>query len=189
MKKALLVLASMALIGFIGLAALPNHDLEARPYQGPALQTGGGDMQTGSYITLGNYPGATGRIMQYGLALVNITAGDVLVGPLDLSYTANMGVSKTTTAGDVTAIGVAYETASYGQPVRFVIRGLTKVKSMVNVTVGVTYGTGGTAGAVSGTSGLTAGTYTSLSRSPIVVISAETRTLGADGLFLGNVNR
>ncbi len=176
MKKMLL-----SLVVALGLAA---HGAAA-VNDGTPLLTGGGDMLSGSMVTLGNYAGAPSTIAVYGLALCDITKGDIVVGPLGTSYTARMGVSKTATAGDVTAIGIALATASYGAQVRIGILGpVIATSGITSWTVGQTFGTAGTAGYITATSGLTAGTYTSLSMTPIKGRVMSTKVTAAGGSIL-----
>lgn len=190
MKHIFLATLAIACVAFMGLLVMPSTPARATAYQGANLQLGGGDMLAGSYIALGNYAGASSGIVVHAIALCTITKGDLVVGPFGTTYTARMGVSKTTTAGDVTALGVAYESAAYGTDVRIVTYGVARVACGTGhvTTVGETFGASGVAGQVTPTSTLTAGTYTSLSRSPIKVLSLEARTVGADQLFLGCVN-
>ena len=195
MKKILsfyLVSMFVALLGLLTIGIMHSTPASASTIgsSGPDVTSfSGGDLSPGKYIMLGNYPGATAALGIQGLAMVNITKGDILTGFFGTTYTAQMSVSKTTTAGDVAVIGVAWETATAGNPVRIVTQGVCLVNTCVSVTRGTTYGCSGLAGQVTATSSLTAGTYTSLSRSPIAVTSLENRTVAAAaGLFHGYVN-
>jgi hypothetical protein len=173
MKK--LILALVAVLG-LGIQAV------AAPSGSAPLTTQGGELQNGGSIVLGNYAGAKGTIAVYGLALCNITAGDIVVGPLNTTYTAMLGVSKTTTAGDVTAMGIALDTASYGAQVRVAIHGpVLATSALAAWTAGDTFAASGTAGYISKTSALTAGTYTSLSRTPLKGWVLNTKTPSAGG--------
>ncbi len=143
----------------------------------------------GSY-SQGSVPGAQIAHGPIGVALVNITAGDVLVGPLGSSVTARMGVSKTATAGDVTVIGIAATSANYGVTLTVATAGsILKCLSAVNVTVGLGYITSATAGQVTASTAVTDDAYTVLSGTPKVVKALETVSSGGGGYFLGYVTK
>lgn len=180
MKKML-----MALVAVLGLASLTY----AAPSGSSPITNQGGATSNGASITLGDYAGAKSTLGVYGLALCNITKGDIVVGPLGTTYTARMGVSKTTTAGDVTAIGIALETATYGSQVKIATYGPCLATSAIaNWTAGDTFAASGTAGYISKTSGLTAGTYTSLSRSALKGFVLDTKVTTAGQALLVCVN-
>lgn len=180
MKKILLGL--LALIVLVGQTQAFTT-LDGLLYVNPTAR------QNKGTITKGSTPGAVVNEGYVGVALVNITAGDVLVGPLGTSVTARMGVSKTTTSGDTTVIGIAATSANYGVTVSVATQGIIKVCSVVNSTVGAKYCTGGTAGQVTATSALTGSLYTGISGTPTIITALETVSSGGGGYFLGLIGK
>ncbi len=146
-----------------------------------------GSSENKGVVTLGNKPGSVVGDGFVGVALVNITKGDVVVGPYSTTLTTKMGVSYTATAGDVNVFGIAASSANYGVTVTVVTRGLVRCHSAVGVTQRLFYASSGTAGQLTATSSLT-NVYTPLSGTPTIVTAIETRA-NADGLFLGWVGR
>lgn len=174
-----------SLVTLLGLGLIAAS-LQAAPLDGILRVAGGLNAQTNKGTVLfGDVPGAVVNEGFVGVALVNITAGDVLVGPLGTSLTARMGVSKTATAGDTTVIGIAQNTAVFGANVNVAVRGLIRCTSNINVTLGQKMATSATAGQLTATSSLTAANYTGLSGTPTIVTATETRSSGGGGSFLG----
>ncbi len=167
---------------FLALALAAFASLSMASENGAAITAGGGEFTGGATtLTFGTYPGTTSTYGFYGMALVNITKGDLLVGPLGSSITAKMGVSKTATAGDTTIIGVALATVAYGLPVPFATKGVVKIKTAVSTVLGTAYTSAATAGWVTPSSAVTATNYTSVSGNPTCAIALETRTIATAG--------
>lgn len=145
-----------------------------------------------SYVSLGGRPGSLVPVGFRAVALVNITKGDVLVGPLGTSVTARMGVSETATAGDTTVLGIALTSANYGVTLTVGVLGIARCTMApgVSPTVGVKYTTSATAGQLTPTSSLTGSLYTGISGTPTVVTALETLAVtGAAVPFLGYISK
>jgi hypothetical protein len=149
----------------------------ATPPGGPPMTLNGGEFFNNRYISLGTRGGQQGQVVLPYTALVNITKGDLVTLAAPVSGIPG-GVTETTTAGDVAWIGVAVDTCLTYQKVHVAISGRVRAKIAMNVTAGDTLSPSGTAGALTETSSLTAATYTSLSRTPIVAVAEETNVFG-----------
>jgi len=158
MKKFLSILALVVGTFAVGnLVSAPRTTTNANKDNPPYVSKYGSELRNGSFISHGEGGNDVSCGGFMGVALVTITAGDVLIGVSSTPYAR--AVSKSASDAPATTIGVAHTSATYGNEVEVCTYGIATVLADPDLTV--TYGmflvNSATGGAVCGVSQSTAG--------------------------------
>ena len=190
MTKISKMFLAFILLGLGMFAIVESVKADAMDNNGPPnVSRYGAKMYHKADLSLGVDPEDFSNIVIPATAACTISAGDALVLASDATV-GYMEVSKTTSAGDVTAFGVAVYDTAYGKTVYCKRIGVGRVNSAVNVAKGDVMVTSGTAGKVTTAASIASSAYlyTSLSSTPIVCRAAEAFTFGGGaggGMIIG----
>lgn len=172
MKRLVMLLAAVSMAGF---AMADQWDGNGAPF----VSIYGSKLQSGATISRGNAPTDLASASVPFRATVNMTKGDVVaLASADSTYKGS--VTKSASAVDSMAIGVALNTVTAGSTVYVATSGVVRVKTTVTAAKGSRYIASGTAGAV------TVAAATDLTNTPLVIIPLEAKTIsGGSGYFTG----
>lgn len=171
MKKNFLTVALMALVGVGAL-----HAIDVSSGVPPFMSVYGAATRGDSTVQLGTNPRDKSTVSIPATAAVNISQGEVVVLA---GTTYPISVSKTTTAADPAAFGIALETVAFGAQAQIAIAGVTRGKVAQSITVGDKLVASATAGVLTKTAVVTEDKFTGLSNTAIVGRALETKTYSA----------
>lgn len=188
MKKILSFLALVVGIFAVGnLVSAPRTTTNANKDNPPYVSKYGSELRNGSFISHGEGGNDVSCGGFKGVALVTITAGDVLIGVSSTPYAR--GVSKAASDALATTIGVAHTSAVYGAAVEVCTYGIAEV--LADPGLVITYGmflvgSAASAGAVCGISQSAAGGdfARGVSQTAIIGRSLQVKTTSTTNKFL-----
>jgi hypothetical protein len=173
MKHIKSILAALV-VAVLAVTALPAIDVSSG--MPPFVSVYGGATRSQSTIQLGTNPRDQASISIPATAACNISQGEVVVLA---GTTYPISVSKTTTAGDPAAFGIALETVTFGNQAQIAIGGIVRGKVAQSITVGDKLITSATAGTLTKSATVAEAAFTGLSGTAIVGRALETKTYSA----------
>lgn len=163
----------LALVALSVLAVTTLRAIDVSSGMPPFVSVYGGATRSQSTIQLGTNQRDQSTISIPATAACNISQGEVVV----LAGTSfPLSVSKSTTAADPAAFGIALETVTYGKQAQIAIGGIVRGKVAQTITVGDKLVNSGTAGTLTKAASVTETLFTGLSNTAIVGRALETKT-------------